>query len=160
MKTKVLLFILWFLIFNLSGFTQTREAAIIDVLQSVSCDDYLARMDGVFQTLKNSQNSKIYVFFYEGRIRQAIYNKNYNTVGYREVLPVYGELNARISTMKKRISLYNSLENFVFVKAGFKEMYTTEFWLVPNNATPPKPTPTLQKLKYRKGKANGFCWTM
>jgi hypothetical protein len=160
MKAKILLLFFCLLIFTLTVFAQSKEAVKIDEFESVSCDDYLARMDNVFITQKNNQNSKIYVFIYEGKIKQDVQDKNYNTIGYKEVLPAYGEVNARISTMKKRISLSNSLENFVFVKGGFRKIYSTEFWLIPNGAIPPKPTPTLPKLNYRKGKARGFCWSM
>ena len=48
-------------------------------------------------------------------------------------------------------------EKFVFVESGFLEDFKVELWNVPDGATPPKPTPTLKRMKYRKGKPVGFC---
>ncbi|HQU84444.1 MAG TPA: hypothetical protein PKY59_15005, partial [Pyrinomonadaceae bacterium] len=70
-----------------------------------------------------------------------------------------GSAKAKIESMKKYISNVKklSLENFSFIEAGFRENSTIVFWNVPKGAEPPKPTPTLKKMKYRKGKAKGFC---
>jgi hypothetical protein len=48
-------------------------------------------------------------------------------------------------------------QNFEFVVAGFRENFTVEFWIVPNGVTPPEPSPTLTKMKYRKGIPAKFC---
>ncbi len=48
-------------------------------------------------------------------------------------------------------------EKIVFIEAGFREKLTIEFWLVPLGAEPPKPNPTLKKMKYQKGKPLDLC---
>jgi hypothetical protein len=58
---------------------------------------------------------------------------------------------------KQALRNFPRVERFNFIEAGFREKLTVEIWLAPNGATLPKPTPTLTKMKYRKGKAVGFC---
>lgn len=146
-------------LFCVSAFSQ--EAEKIDEFGNIYCDDYLARMDSVFNVLKDNPNSKIYVLVYEGRLKKAISDNKYNIIGYRYVLPRFGEAKTRIKTIKKRIALYKQpSENFIFIEGGLREKFTVEFWLVRNDSIPPKPMPTLKKMKYQKGRPSGFCISM
>ncbi len=71
-----------------------------------------------------------------------------------KILPRIGKANSRIDLIKKHLKfLRYSTKNIVFINGGFRENLTAEFWLVPRNAEPPKLTPTLKKIKHRKGKA-------
>lgn len=133
------------------GFAQDR--VVFDEWESLQCDDYLARMENIVATARSDWSSKIYVIAYEGREMQ------YNSKGkYELMLPQYGSAKAKIKSMKEYLKFYNkSSENFVFIEGGFKEKAKIEIFIVPNGAIPPKPTPTLTKMKYRKGKPRGFC---
>jgi hypothetical protein len=48
-------------------------------------------------------------------------------------------------------------EKVLFISGGFRENHTVELWVVPNGANPPKATPTLESMKYRKGKPVNMC---
>ena len=105
----------------------------------------------------NNPDSKIYVFVYEGKVSQPIYKES-KLVGYKSLLPQYGLAKARIESMKKYLARKKvPVENYVFVNDGFREDFGVEIWMVPSDAKQPKPTPTLEKIKYRKGKPTGFC---
>ena len=157
MKKQFLsLLILLLFIFSVSG--QTKDAQKIDEFGFANCDDYVARMDVFWIELSNLPEAKGYVFVYEGKSDISTYDRNSNRRREKYVLPKVGEAKARIRTMKKRLEYNNySPERVVFMEAGFRDKYTVEFWLVPKGAIPPKPTPTLKKIKHRKGKPGDFC---
>jgi hypothetical protein len=148
---KIIGLLLFMIIIACPVFAQ--EAKKIHEFGNTSCEDYLATMSWIAANSQNEPTSKIYVLVYEG--------KEYPLKGKTELsFPAYGSARAKIRSMKQRLSLFEktSLDNFVFIQAGFRENLTIEFWQVPVGATPPKPTPTLIKMKYRKGKAKGFCF--
>jgi hypothetical protein len=136
---------------------QTPEAQKLEEFGTIHCDEYLARVDAILIGQANNPNAMIYVFIYEGKERQQIY-KNGAFAGYKSVLPTYGTAKAKIESMKKYLKLRKQpVENYVFASGGFRADAGVEIWLVPPGAEPPKPTPGLKKIKYRKGKAQRFC---
>jgi len=141
----------------LMTFSQSTAPSVIDEFGSVNCEDYLARMDSVIIQAANNPNAKVFVLVYEGKIRRYIYDRQ----GRSRTEVVYSEFGlakAKIRSMKKYLSVrgYGS-RNFVFVRAGFREDFTVEIWLVPDGADKPVPRPTFTKIRYRKGKPSGFC---
>ena len=63
-----------------------------------------------------------------------------------------------IYTMKTRIKFRRFDEKrIVFIEGGFREKFTIELWVVPDGKLPPTSTPTLTKMKYRKGKPQDSC---
>jgi hypothetical protein len=133
-----------------------QEARKVNEFGTPTCEDFLLRKDYFVIELANNPSSIGYILVYEGKVAETDYSGKEPRTYY--VLPHYGEANAYIKLMK--LGFKHSqfpLERLVFVKAGFREKLGFEFWLVPRNTTPPKPTPTLKKIKYRKGKANRVC---
>lgn len=145
---------LFLLFFVVSVAAQTGEPQKVDEFENLWCDEYLARMDAVIITAVNNPSSTVYVLIYEGRERQ------YNTRKKKTelMLPTFGSAEAKIRSIKKYLSIRKFKgKNFTFVKGGFRESWAVEIWLVPAGGMPPKATPTVTKMKYRKGKAIGFC---
>lgn len=152
MKVKALILCTLLLICN-SVFAQ--EAIKQDEFGAIGCDDYLARMDNVKLILRNDPTAKVHILIYEGKER---INGNPELV-----FPAFGSAKARITSIKKHFLFMKQtdlLKRIVFVKAGFRETLTFEVWFTPFGATPPKPAPTLTKMRYRKGKPKGFCISM
>ncbi len=119
---------------------QNNTVRKVDNINSFICDDLKARVYNFATEIINVKYAKGYIIVYEGK-----FDNN---------LPRKGEANSRIELIKKHFKfLRYSTENIVFVNAGFRENLIAEFWLVPKNAEPPKPSPTLEKIKHRKGKA-------
>ena len=155
---KQLFSLLLLISFSIVISAQTPAAQKIDEFGNVNCEGYLARMDNTFVSALNDPSSKIYVFVYEGYLTKPKYDSNGKSIGYESALPQMGLAKARIRSMKQYLKLKNMpQEKFVFVEAGFLEDFKVELWNVPDGATPPKPTPTLKRMKYRKGKPVGFC---
>ncbi len=157
MKMKFLTGLICLVIFSLSAFAQSKEPTKIDEFGNNECEFYLATMDNAIVQASENPASKIYVLVYEGKIPKYKYKKG---GGYEveSVFPQYGLANVKIRSMKKYLFLRkSSAQRFVFVKAGFREDFSVEIWLVPSGVMQPKPTPTLAKMKYRKGKPLGFC---
>lgn len=144
---RIFLVLVFCLLFCVSAFSQ--EAKKIDEFGDIHCDDLKARIDYLLTEIETNKNSKGYVFVYEGKVYSPIYNEN-----RKRVLPRVGEANTRIELLKKYFKFRQySLKNLVFVNGGFRENLIIEFWIVPQNAEIPKASPTLEKLKHRKGKA-------
>lgn len=145
-----LLFCHWFC---LPAYSQ--EAAKIDEFETDNCETHLARMDNLISFSSDNPTARIYMLVYEGMVGNYNYDKQ--KIEYR--LPTFGLAQARLKSIKDYISKVRgySVKNFVFVSAGFLEKAKVEVWTVPNGATPPKPSSTLTKVKYRKGKSKGFC---
>lgn len=155
---KVIAGFLFIVTFASSISAQIKEARIIDKFGNVSCDDYLSRMDNFWSNLNNSPNAKGYIFIYEGKLATGNYDKKGKYVGNKYISPKIGEAKERIKTMKTRLELSKySLEKITFIEAGFRDKYAVEFWVVPDDVIPPKPSPTLDKIKFRKGKPQNFC---
>lgn len=144
---KVILAYLFCLLFCVSIFSQ--ESQKIDEFGSLGCDDYLSRTDAAIYESQKSLTSTIYFLIYEGK--ELSYGKFRN--------PVFGSAKAKIRSMKQYIERTRglSIDSFRFVEAGFRKQMAVEVWSVPLGATVPKPTPTLERVKFRKGNAKGFC---
>ena len=98
-----------------------------DEFPSVAFDDDKARMDNLAIELQNNPGSTAYVISYGGRSARPNQADRMNDraraylTGMRGISP----------------------ERLVFVNGGHRENNTYEFWLVPQGAEPPTPTPTL-----------------
>jgi hypothetical protein len=139
-------------LFSISVLCQSTEK--VDEFENITCDDYLARMDHAIYVASENPASTIYFLIYEGKEPQWSAQKKKSEFLY----PHWDSANAKIRSMKKYIATRRaSINRFKFVKAGFRKRLTVEIWLVPVGASIPAPTPTLTKMKYRKGKATGFC---
>ncbi|MGI8639395.1 MAG: hypothetical protein ACR2MG_05515 [Pyrinomonadaceae bacterium] len=150
---KIIFNFVFIALFVFSVSAQVNEARKIDEFGNISCDDLTARFDNFFLQLTELDNSKGYVLVYEGNLLSPLYNKDGKTIKPRR-----GEAKAQILTMKSRIKFSRFDEKrIVFVNGRFRENLTIELWIVPTDVTPPKPTPTLKKMKYRKGKPGNFC---
>jgi len=133
---------------------QANEAEKFDEFNSYPCDQYLAVFDALLQRAFENPSSTVYVLIYEGKERE--YNFRKRKAKY--VAPKIGSAKAKIEAMKRYLTLRNfSADRFSFIEAGLRENATVELWLVPSGAVPPKPTSTLEKMNYQKGKAVGFC---
>lgn len=149
----LLSFILFLFAFNVSAQNEARQ---ISKLVRVNCEEYLARADEMMGEQSRNPNSKIYVFVYVGKEAKFSYDKG--NINYKLISPQSNLAIATIQTMKARLQIRKiQLENYVFVEAGFRDEFTVEIWNVPNNIEPPKPSPTLENMKYRRGKSKGFC---
>lgn len=154
MKRQILNFLL-LSIFAVSVSAQINEARKVDEFGIISCDDLMARVDNFFLELKNFPNSGGYILVYEGNLSSYLYGEG------KTFRPRRGEAKNQVEAIKDRIK-FSRLDDkkVMFIEGGFRKNLTVEFWFVPNNATPPKPTPTLKTMKYRKGKPTDPCKDM
>jgi len=138
----------------LSAVVFSQETWKLDEFEHLSCDDYLGRMDTYISEARKDTSSKLYIVIYEGKE----FRYDGQMPNGRFVLPRFGSAQAKIRSMKQWFSHRGfEAKRYSFIRGGFREKMTVEFWIVPKGASPPVPTPTLTKLKYLKGKAYGFC---
>ena len=148
------LFTLLFLILLRTSPAFAQEVVKFDEFVKIPCDDYLSRMDALFQEASNSPAATVYILLYEGKV----IDYSPRTKRWELMRPKVGLAEARIRSIKNRID-YRGFDKtrFVFLKAGFREEATLESWIVPGSASPPTPTNTVPKMRYRPGRAVGFC---
>jgi len=160
-KTIVGFIFVFVLAFNISA--QTNEARQIDEFGRIPCGDFMARMDGIFNELQNSPDSKIYVVYYGGRNRREnIGNKK--TKSFDKIKLKYSHRDDGLNWAKS-IPLYLTSDfvykakaltsdKIVLISGGFREDMQVEIWLVPKDAELPKPNPTIAEanIKFRNDK--------
>lgn len=155
---KIIFGFIFVFAFSFSVSAQNNQARKVDEFANIPCDEYLARINALVQELKNLPDSKGYIFVYEGKESRQVYDKNNKYTGEKYISPQFGLARNVIKKIGMRLKLQGSdIKRFIFINGGFREKFTVEFWIVPNGVIPPKPAPTLEKMKYRKGKPNGFC---
>lgn len=131
----------------------SQEAQKVDELPNSSCADITIRSSHFFDEIKKREDSKGYIIVYNGKLLKPLYNKE-----NKSIQPHFDEAKAEINNIKSRINFFKfDAKKLVFVEGGLRENFTIEFWIVPNNANSPNLTPTLKKMKFRKGKPKGFC---
>jgi hypothetical protein len=137
---------------SLSG--RAQEPVLVDEFPVLGCDHYLMRLDNILSEARNNPAAQVHVLIYEGR--EVAYNSR--TKKSELMLPTFGSADAKFRSIKKRLA-YRELppDRFRFVKAGFREDFILQAWLVPPGAKSPVQSPTLSKIRYRKGKPRGFC---
>jgi hypothetical protein len=149
---KTLFLVLLFLLPAFAAFSQ--EARKIDEFENIPCDEYLGTIDNALETASKEPKSTLYFLFYEGKVLD--YNRRTKETEF--MFPVIGEIDAKIrATRGLVIRRKFPAGHFRFMKAGIREKATVEIWLVPAGAKEPTATPTLTKMKHRKGKAQVFC---
>lgn len=115
------------------------------VIEAGSCENLLRDLDYFALELQNNPTAKGYIIYYGGKTYDF-----YESPKSR--LPRRGEAEFRAKSIKRYLR-FDSERN-VIVNGGYREKFTFEFWIVPDGAEPPKPTPTVKatEIKFRKGK--------
>ena len=153
---KITLFVfIFYILFCVPAFSQ--ESKKIDEFGNTNCDDYRARIDYLQDELDKISDAKGFVIVYEGDLKQSIYDKNYKRKGYKYVSSRKGIGKEVIDYFKKHLLLRRfPFDKVIFIEGGFREKFTVELWIVPDEVDPPIPSPTLKKIKQRKQKHNSF----
>ena len=99
-----------------------------DVCRNCSFDDQKARLDNLAVELQNDPSTTTYVIAYGGRTS-----------------PV-GQADRLLARTREYLVTQRGIDasRIVLINGGFREEDNVELWLVPQGATPPKLTPTLQ----------------
>lgn len=133
----------------------TAQTAIkIDEFENLNCDEYLGRMDVTFAEASKDKSSSLLMLIYEGK--EPEYNAGKNRIEI--VSSKFGSAEAKFRSIKKYMSYRKfPVKRASFINGGFRERMTVEIWLIPSGAPLPKLSPTLTRMRYRKGGARGFC---
>ena len=149
---KFLSSFVFFALLAINIFAQAKEARRIDEFGVIPCGDFRSRLDNFLAKLQNESKSKGFVIVYEGKYSYQIYDQ-YPLTKLKTYLPAFGESNYRTQVMMNHFKFRSfPSDKYLFISGGFRENHAVELWIVPNGATSPKPTPTLDKINYRKGK--------
>ncbi|HYY43246.1 MAG TPA: PEGA domain-containing protein, partial [Pyrinomonadaceae bacterium] len=99
-----------------------------DEFPSIAFDDDKARLDNLAIELQNNPGSTAYIIVYGGRTSRADSADRLGTRASQYLVGTRGIDASRV----------------VVVNGGYRETNAFELWLVPQGATPPQPTPTVQ----------------
>ncbi|HEY0659480.1 MAG TPA: hypothetical protein VGD05_13445 [Pyrinomonadaceae bacterium] len=155
---KIFFSFILFAILTINVFAQAKAALKIDEFSNYNCEDMLVRLDYFANDLMKEPNVKGFVIVYEGKYSKYVNNgKGENKL--KPFLPRFGESAFRTRSMQNHLLNFRTFpkEKFLFISGGFRENHTVELWIVPNGENPPKPTATLENIKYRKGKPEHIC---
>ncbi len=169
------LLILLSFVFTVSAQNEARK---IDEFGYIQCGEFSARMDALLSELLKTQNSTVYVIYYEGKSR--IVSKRTKN-GFKEILeyPKRGSALNRAKEVvlyaeeRKKEHLENlkndqdyhsplkdlDLSRIILSDGGYRFDFTLEIWLLPSGAKPPTATPTVDKKDVKftsKGKPRGI----
>lgn len=152
-KQFLILLFLFAFVFSVSA--QEKEAQKVDELPSFwQYEEVRAVIDNFFIRLQRNPQTTGFIIYYEGKY-YADYEENKKP---KILLPRRGEADFRMQIIRDHIRLRRyDADRILFINGGFREENTTEFWLVTNGAELPTPTPTLDKMQYRKGKPEWTC---
>lgn len=152
-KTRVLFLISFVFLTVASAFAQSATAEKIDDFGELQCEDLRGRLDNFLVQLRNQPMAKGVVIVYEGKYSRPIYVRQTSQPNYKDYLPTVGEARYRMRVMTDHFKFRKfPADRISMIDGGFRENFTVEFWIVPAGAELPKATPTLDKIKYRKGK--------
>lgn len=91
------------------------------------------RTERYIKQLKKERGAAAHIIYYQARIGDEDTQR---------------ELISEIRGMESLIQYKNGLRvDVVTADGGYREKYTIEFWIVPKNAEPPAPTPTIDKAE-------------
>lgn len=126
---------------------QSSTPTLIDEFGNVPCEDWVGRLDLFLAELHNHPASKGVIVLYEG--------KYWNYAKEALVWPIFGEVHIRARMIRDHFSHrgYYDHKRVVFITGGIRDEHYIGLWLVPSGATFPKPKPTRETIRYRKGKA-------
>lgn len=160
MKRQLFTFLL-LISFALSVSAQEKEARKIDEFGILPCGDMLSRMHSIYLQLQESPDSKIYVVYYGSRFRKEIiwskrgskiqlkYPHRDDALNRAKAIPLY-------LTTEKFYSDYKFKERIILIDGGFRQNMETEIWIVPKDARPPAPTPTINEKAVKFGAERPF----
>lgn len=116
------------------SYSQVTKSQLVDSYSWVGADDANARIEVWRNEALKTPNSIGYVIIYGGKFSKK------------------GEIDAHIKGIKAGFKFIRFDESkVVFIKGGFREKLEVDFWVVPQNACPPLPTPTIdvEKVKFK-----------
>lgn len=155
MRAKFLLILLCFS--GLPVFGQTGEAQKRAEFGFLPCNYFNFLVLAAYKDYQKLPDASIYVVYYEGKnLEISVWNKQKNLEEKRILKPKRG--NARNRAEEVPLLLQQDpkfqTEKIVLLDGGFRENLTIEIWLVPKDAAPPIPTPTInaKNVKFVKGK--------
>ena len=159
MKSKFLIVFLFFFAFASFAPAQTKKARKLFDLSTFDCEELKIRSYDFAYEINKASRSKGYVIVYEGKDQKSVYDKNGKFEKYKYIFPLRGQLNQRIQGIRGMLNFIKApLEQIKIVNGGLREKFAIEYWIVPNGGKSPRPMPTLNTMKYRKGKIHKFIY--
>jgi hypothetical protein len=147
MKSRLKVAILAVLVFTVRSNGQSLGPTKIDEFETFLCDDLKARTENLYLQVIKTDGARGYIIVYEGKYRSFWSGESY-------LLPHIGEADSRIRAIKTQMRFLKiSKAPIKIVFGGYREHLQTEYFLIPPGATEPKPSPSLKRIKHRKGRA-------
>lgn len=146
------------LLFLMEFTAQSKQPRLFDTIPDVPCGDAIARLDYFFTEITDEGPNEIGIaVYYEGNYLESNYAPGGEKISERSVAPVLGEVQQRVRWLQNYVNFRNFPKDKIrFVSGGYRERFAIDLWLVPFSSPVPQPTPTSDRMKYRKGKFTEF----
>jgi hypothetical protein len=129
---------------------QSNRTTKLDELEDFECESVKARTENLYRELTKVPSARGYIIVYEGRYRQSSLSDQYQ-------LPHVGEGYSRILAIKKQLKFLKISDAPIkIIFGGYREHLSAEYFIVPAGAAVPQPSPTLKRMRHRKGKAKFY----
>ena len=145
---KIIVVVLMALAVRMSA--QSAETKKVDEFEDFGCESLKARTEELYRELIKDEGSRGYIIVYEGQYHPSLTSDRY-------VLPRVGEANSRILAIRthmKFLKIDRAPIKITF--GGYREHLEVEYFLIPAGGANPKTSPTLKRIKHRKGRAVFF----
>ena len=118
----------------------------------------MARHDYFFAEITNSEpNLNGVAVYYEGSYREKTYSRSGDTLGERTMAPAFGEAQYRVGWLRNYVNFRGfPKDRLIFVSGGNRVNFSVDLWLVPTGSAYPKPEPSSERIKFRRGKFTYF----
>ena len=135
------------LIIGTAVFGRQEEARLVDQFGDLSCEEVRGRIDLLLMDLTDRPGSQGLFIYFDGRFAK------YQGKSVRYVLPAIGQAQSRIDFFRSHL-VFRGFDSrrITFISGGFREKYEVELWLVPPHGRFPTVKPTLESMKFRKGR--------
>ena len=146
------------LLFLMELTAQSKRPRLFGTIPDVPCEDAMTRLDYFFTEVTNDGPNAIGIaIYYEGNYIKSRYTPGGEKISERSVAPADGEVQERVRWLQNYVNFRNFPKDKIrFISGGYRERFAIDLWIVPVGSPVPEPTPTSDRMKYRKGKFTEF----
>jgi len=134
-----------------SVLAQSKEPRKVNEFGWIPCEQLRHILDEFLAELQSSPDSLGYAYVYEGKSSMRSYGKRGSRL--ETFLPAVGEAAYRTNIFRRHFAFRRfDPGRYLFIDGGYRENFSVELWIVPIGVRPPATTPTLDEMKFRRGK--------
>jgi len=135
---------------------QSNGTKLVDEFSTTVCGNMKVRLDVYASDIHKDSDSRGLVIVYKGRFVYEFWRKG--KAQQKTSLPIFGQT-TDVSHWMIRYLENRGLDSkkVMFIDGGIQENFKVALWIIPRGGDLPKPAPTRDKIRYRKGAIPRIC---